>query len=146
ALNIAYEITSRNNEVPVDESGKAIQPYIIGMGKMGGYELNFSSDIDLIFGYAGDDAHFFHKVARRFIHLLHNSTEDGFVYRVDLRLRPFGSSGPIALSTQAMVNYYFQYGRDWERYALIKARVVAGNFEEGNAFLTEIEPFIYRKS
>lgn len=146
ALNIAYEITSRNNEVPVDESGKAIQPYIIGMGKMGGYELNFSSDIDLIFGYAGDDAHFFHKVARRFIHLLHNSTEDGFVYRVDLRLRPFGSSGPIALSTQAMANYYFQYGRDWERYALIKARVVAGNFEEGNAFLTEIEPFIYRKS
>lgn len=146
ALKIAYELTSRNNEIPTNENGHPIYPYIIGMGKMGGFELNFSSDIDLIFGYTGTDAHFFHKVARRFIHLLHNNTEDGFVYRVDLRLRPFGSSGPIALSTQAMVNYYFQYGRDWERYALIKARVVAGNVAEGNNFLSEIQSFIYRKS
>lgn len=146
ALNIAYNLTSLNNEVPTDINGNSIRPYIIGMGKMGGFELNFSSDIDLIFGYSGDDAHFFHKVARRFIHLLHTNTEDGFVYRVDLRLRPFGSSGPIALSTHAMINYYFQYGRDWERYALIKARTVAGNFEEGKAFLKELIPFIYRKS
>lgn len=146
ALNIAYDLTARNNETPISDNGQPIKPYIIGMGKMGGFELNFSSDIDLIFGYSGSDAHFFHKVARRFIHLLHTSTEDGFVYRVDLRLRPFGSSGPIALSTTAMVNYYFQYGRDWERYALIKARTVAGNIDEGNAFLAEIYPFIYRKS
>ncbi len=146
ALKIAYDITSRSREVPLDEQSQPIYPYIIGMGKMGGFELNFSSDIDLIFGYTGNDAHFFHKVARRFIHLLHNNTEEGFVYRVDLRLRPFGSSGPIALSTQAMVSYYYQYGRDWERYALIKARVVAGNLTEGQKFLDEIHPFIYRKS
>ncbi len=146
ALRISYQLTTKNNEPPQTEDGKIIHPYVIGMGKMGGFELNFSSDIDLIFGYSGDDAHFFHKVARRFIHLLHTNTEDGFVYRVDLRLRPFGGSGPIALSTQAMVNYYFQYGRDWERYALIKARSVAGNIEEGNAFLHEIQPFIYRKT
>lgn len=146
ALNIAYALTAQNNELPKEGNGTPLLPYVIGMGKMGGFELNFSSDIDLIFGYSGDDAHFFHKMARRFIHLLHTNTEDGFVYRVDLRLRPFGGSGPIALSTQSMVNYYFQYGRDWERYALIKARVVAGNKPEGERFLTEIQPFIYRKS
>ncbi|OYQ77720.1 bifunctional glutamine synthetase adenylyltransferase/deadenyltransferase [Wohlfahrtiimonas chitiniclastica] len=146
ALNLAYQFTTKNTQAPMDQHGRPIVPYIIGMGKMGGFELNFSSDIDLIFGYSGDDAHFFHKVARRFIHLLHTTTEDGFVYRVDLRLRPFGSSGPIALSTVAMVSYYFQYGRDWERYALIKARVVAGNMTEGEHFLKEIHPFIYRKT
>ncbi len=153
ALKSAFSIVIKDNPNVPETIENAI--YLIAMGKLGGKELNFSSDIDLIIGYdeqllqnipSIDYNLFFHKVARKFVHLLHANTSEGFVYRVDLRLRPFGSSGPIILSTMSMVNYYYQYGRDWERYAFIKARPIAGNLKIGNDFLNQINAFIYRKS
>lgn len=129
--------------------------FVIGMGKLGGGELNYSSDIDLIFcfaGSAGDDqdaAHalgaYYKRLARWVIHALGKLTENGFVFRVDTRLRPFGDSGPLVTSTDAMENYYQAHGREWERYAWIKARPVAGDLGAGNALIKRLHPFVYRR-
>ncbi|GMR21441.1 MAG: bifunctional [glutamate--ammonia ligase]-adenylyl-L-tyrosine phosphorylase/[glutamate--ammonia-ligase] adenylyltransferase [Gammaproteobacteria bacterium] len=128
---------------------------VLGMGKLGGRELNFSSDIDLIFFYLqddpiqGQDTHgnheFFVKLSRQLIKLLGDTTEDGFVFRVDMRLRPNGSTGPMALSFDAAEHYYQIHGREWERYAMIKARVIAGDPDSGNELLQRLHPFVYRK-
>ena len=102
----------------------------LGMGKLGGRELNFSSDVDLIFAYAGDDDsrhEQFLRLGQKLVQALNDPTADGIVFRVDLRLRPHGASGPLAVSFDAMENYYQVHGREWERYALIKARVAAGD-------------------
>ena len=105
------------------------------MGKLGGKELNFSSDIDLIFVYPEsgetqglrrsiDNQLFFTRLGQKLIAALHQKTHDGFVYRVDMRLRPFGESGPLVLTFNAMEDYYQEQGRDWERYAMLKARLI----------------------
>jgi glutamate-ammonia-ligase adenylyltransferase len=129
---------------------------VLGMGKLGARELNFSSDIDLIFAYPAtgnttggqrpltNDV-FFTRLARLVIKTLGATTADGFVFRVDTRLRPFGDSGPIVMSFDAMEDYYQQQGREWERYALIKARVVAGEPTAGRELLERLKPFVYRR-
>ena len=125
---------------------------VLGMGKLGGHELNPGSDVDLIFlcddvATSDDD---FRKRAVQFAQAIVDSfaatTADGFVFRVDLRLRPDGTQGPIVLPVTASRDYYLQYGRTWERSAMIKARAVAGNLEMGSDFLRGIEPWIYRRS
>jgi glutamate-ammonia-ligase adenylyltransferase len=131
---------------------------ILGMGKLGGGELNFSSDIDVIFLYEGDDGEstggpkgkksprdFFAEVGKKIIQAMGQVTEDGFVFRIDLRLRPLGVNGPLVQSVGSAMLYYESWGQCWERAALIKARPAAGDKELGVSFLKEIEPFIYRR-
>jgi glutamate-ammonia-ligase adenylyltransferase len=118
---------------------------VVGMGKLGGRELNVSSDIDLVFLYDGtqDDAPRFERAGRRLIQILSERTEDGYVFRVDMRLRPYGSSGPLAASFDALDEYFVTQGREWERYAWIKARALTGNRD---AELSRIvRPFVFRK-
>ncbi|MAA73498.1 MAG: bifunctional [glutamate--ammonia ligase]-adenylyl-L-tyrosine phosphorylase/[glutamate--ammonia-ligase] adenylyltransferase [Salinisphaeraceae bacterium] len=126
---------------------------VLGMGKLGGGELNFSSDIDLILAHASLDdedkeaelAKRCRKLAQRLVKSLNEQTADGFVYRVDTRLRPFGEAGPLVASLDAIEHYYQVHGREWERYALIKARPVAGNIRAGQALLQRLRPFVYRR-
>ncbi len=130
------------------------QLVIFGLGKLGGRELNYSSDIDLlvIFDESGrtDGAapipndEFFAKVVQDVVRYLSAQTAKGWAYRVDLRLRPFGKTGPLCLSAEQTMNYYDRQGRTWERQALIKARVVAGDLSLGKYFLAEIADFVYR--
>ncbi len=129
---------------------------VVGMGKLGAMELNVSSDIDLMFTYQGkgctqggarelDNQEFFVRLGQRLIHVLDSRTADGFVFRVDMRLRPYGQSGALALNFDAMCQYYQLQGRDWERYAMIKARIVAGDKKAGTQLRDELRPFVYRK-
>ena len=118
---------------------------VVGMGKLGGRELNVSSDIDLVFLYRGspENAPRFERAGRRLIQILSERTEDGFVFRVDMRLRPYGASGPLASSFDALDQYFVTQGREWERYAWIKARSLSGG---GDAELARVvRPFVYRK-
>ncbi|WP_445180029.1 bifunctional [glutamate--ammonia ligase]-adenylyl-L-tyrosine phosphorylase/[glutamate--ammonia-ligase] adenylyltransferase [Pseudomonas sp. McL0111] len=137
-------------------SGEPQQMVILGMGKLGAVELNLSSDIDLIFAYpeggetvgvkrALDNQEFFIRLGQRLIKALDPMTVDGFVFRVDMRLRPYGSSGALVLSFNALEQYYQDQGRDWERYAMIKARVVAGDQAAGAQLLDMLRPFVYRR-
>ncbi len=146
-----------------DESGELVPLIALGMGKLGGYELNFSSDIDLIFCYPikgvttggrkeEDFQSYFTRVAQKIIYLLDSATADGQVYRVDMRLRPFGDSGPLVSSYDALEDYYQEQGRDWERYALLKARPLAcAGFTSTKErdFHADLEdllrPFVYRR-
>ena len=129
---------------------------VLGMGKLGGRELNVSSDIDLIFGFpskgetrggrrALDNQQFFIRLGQRLIQALDQITADGFVFRTDMRLRPYGQSGALALSFAALETYYQDQGRDWERYAMVKARVVAGDQRAGKVLMEMLRPFVYRK-
>lgn len=137
-------------------SGEAQQMVILGMGKLGAVELNLSSDIDLIFAYPEggetvgakrplDNQEFFIRLGQRLIKALDPITVDGFVFRVDMRLRPYGSSGALVLSFNALEQYYQDQGRDWERYAMIKARVVGGDQAAGEQLLDMLRPFVYRR-
>ncbi len=139
-----------------EESGKAQRMVVVAMGKLGARELNFSSDIDLIFAYPEDgetrgrrpwisNQEFFTNLGRRLIRAINNNTVDGFVFRVDMRLRPFGEAGALASSFDAMEDYYQMHGRSWERYAWIKGRVVAGDQVAGEALMKMLRPFIYRR-
>jgi glutamate-ammonia-ligase adenylyltransferase len=140
---------------PRDALGEPVHPYVIGLGKFGGGELNLSSDIDIMFAYreggACDGARslsndqFFARLARAVIGSLSDITGEGFCFRVDTRLRPYGDSGPLVASTAAMEQYYQREGRDWERYALVKARIVAGDMAAGQALLDDLRPFVYRR-
>ncbi|MDZ4341813.1 MAG: bifunctional [glutamate--ammonia ligase]-adenylyl-L-tyrosine phosphorylase/[glutamate--ammonia-ligase] adenylyltransferase [Candidatus Binatia bacterium] len=131
---------------------------VLGMGKLGGAELNFSSDIDVIFLFADDEGEssggrkgkttpreFFSAVGQKIIQAMGDVIEDGFVFRIDLRLRPIGANGPLVQSVNSAMVYYESWGQCWERAALIKARPVAGDLELGKQFLKEVEPFIYRR-
>ena len=131
---------------------------ILGMGKLGGEELNFSSDIDIIYLYEEDEGEsdggrkgklvprqFFHHLAERISRAVGEITDEGFVFRVDLRLRPLGRNGPLVQSLNSALLYYESWGQCWERAALIKARAVAGNKDLGAQFLHDIEPFVYRR-
>ena len=141
---------------PIGESSRQlVYMTVLGMGKLGGLELNFSSDIDLMFFYSEkgetdsnesiSNHQFFVRLGQKVIAVLNEQTEDGFVFRVDMRLRPNGDSGPIALSFDAAEFYYQTHGREWERYALIKARVIAGDRHAGAELLSVLRPFIYRR-
>ncbi len=131
------------NEVGHSGSGKFV---IMGMGKLGGRELNLSSDIDLIYLYKdSEDPDPFFKLAERITKALSASTEDGFLYRVDLGLRPGGSKSLVAIPLEGALEHYFYWGDTWERAALLKARPVAGELSLGEEFIREIEPFIYKK-
>jgi glutamate-ammonia-ligase adenylyltransferase len=142
--------------VPTSADGEAQRLTVLGLGKLGACELNFSSDIDLIFTFARpgqteggrrnlDNEEYFARLGQRLIKALDELTEDGRVYRVDMRLRPFGTSGPLAMSFDAMEQYYQLHGRDWERYAMVRARVVAGDVTGGAKLVERLRPFVYRR-
>ena len=128
----------------------------LGVGKLGGGELNFGSDIDLLFFYETDEARvgdsetsvheLFSQIVRRVSRALGEVTEDGFVFRVDLRLRPEGSRGPLVNSLASAERYYESFGRTWERAALLRARPIAGDLEFGARLLKTLEPFVFRRS
>jgi glutamate-ammonia-ligase adenylyltransferase len=159
ALDLLHHWSSREWGQPRN----AAQPQrmvVIGMGKLGANELNVSSDIDLIFAYpaSGDvqppenhsgavltNQQFFIRLGQRLIDVLDSTTPEGFLFRVDMRLRPYGSEGALALSFDAMEDYYQNQGRDWERYAMIKARAVAGDIQQGRELLKRLRPFVYRR-
>lgn len=165
ALEFLSARLSTQYGVPTNASGEAQSLIVVGMGKLGGYELNVSSDIDLIFAYEDDgetkkpeqpglspdssqssgpisNQEFFTKLAKKLIAAIDEITEDGFVFRVDMRLRPFGSEGVLVSSLDALEDYYQNNGREWERYAWIKGRVVAGNSQK---LTTLLKPFVFRK-
>ncbi len=136
-----------------NESGSPQRLHVVGMGKLGGRELNVSSDIDLVFVYPEDgetrgtrrlsNHEFFGRYARRLIALLNEITEDGYVFRVDMRLRPLGDDGPLACSFGMLENYFVAQGREWERYAWAKARVVCG--DRADALDNLVRPFVFRR-
>ena len=142
--------------VPTAEDGSEQQLVILGLGKLGARELNFSSDVDLIFCFPRsghtrgtqnglENTEFFTRLCRRLIKVIGHPTADGSVFRVDLRLRPFGENGPLVMDFNGMVQYYQEQGREWERYALIKARAIAGEKSAGRFLLEQLHPFIYRR-
>ena len=135
--------------------GSAQRLVVFGLGKLGGGELNFSSDVDLVFAYDSDGVSdgarplqaedYFARLGQQLAKLLDEVTAEGFSHRVDLRLRPFGNAGRIAWSFAAMEQYFQREGRDWERYAWQKARPVAGDIAAGERFLSTLRPFVYRR-
>ncbi|MCG8689454.1 MAG: bifunctional [glutamate--ammonia ligase]-adenylyl-L-tyrosine phosphorylase/[glutamate--ammonia-ligase] adenylyltransferase [Desulfobacterales bacterium] len=153
-VDVLSPVLSEKWGVPKDSKGNTQQIVVLGMGKLGAGELNFSSDIDLIFVYpnegatAGDRSisndEFFTKLCREFIKLFSMGNGTHF-YRVDTRLRPFGDSGPLVMSAAAFEHYYQSQGREWERYAMIKAKTVAGDLQAGQKILESLRPFIYRR-
>ena len=156
AISHLYDIMKHEFGVPENASGQAQKLVVIGMGKLGAFELNFSSDVDLVFAYpeAGetkggkiviDNEEFFVRLCRRLINVIGATDYDGMVFRVDLRLRPYGESGPLVMSFDRMEDYYQEQGREWERYALIKARIVAGDKVAGEKLLERLKPFVYRR-
>jgi glutamate-ammonia-ligase adenylyltransferase len=140
---------------PRGADGSPLELMVLGMGKLGGGELNFSSDIDLVFLFPEhgetvgprpmEHEEFFARVGRRLAQLLGSVNADGFVYRVDLRLRPFGESGPSVVSFDAFEDYLQQHGRDWERYAYVKARPVFGAAPFAELYRNVLRPFVYRR-
>lgn len=158
ALASATAMAERRFGRIVEQDGRVALPLILAMGKLGGRELNLSSDIDIVFVHDGSgesdgprrlSAHeYFARVARETVTLLDEVTADGFVYRVDTRLRPFGHSGPPVVSVDALERYLIEHGRDWERYAYVKARPVAVDPESEPARRLVgdiIVPFVYRR-
>ena len=127
---------------------------VVAMGKLGGEELNFSSDIDVIYVYASDDGQagslslheYYARLSRAVTRAISEATGDGFVFRVDLRLRPEGQVGAICNSLAAAESYYETFGRTWERQALLRARHAAGDVFVGDAFLKTVEPFVYPRT
>ncbi len=141
---------------PTDAEDKAVPMLILGMGKLGGGELNFSSDIDLIFTFPHNgvtkggrrelaNQQFFIRLGQKLVNALNQTTIDGQVYRVDMRLRPFGESGPLAVSFTAMEDYYQHHGRTWERYAMVKARILNDEGEYTAELRAMLKPFVYRR-
>jgi len=164
AASFAADLLEPRYGRPRDASGKPLPLLVLGMGKLGGGELNFSSDVDLVFlrpdgalenangKTAGTEATeptepeiYYQRVAQLLIKLLDLNTGDGFVYRVDTRLRPFGASGPLVVSISSFESYLVQHGRDWERYAYLKARLIAGNEFSAEVFDLILTPFVYRR-
>jgi glutamate-ammonia-ligase adenylyltransferase len=139
---------------PRDAAGRELPLLVLGMGKLGGNELNFSSDVDLVFVYPDIESDvslkvepetYYMRLGQLLIRLLDQRTEDGFVYRVDTRLRPFGASGPLAVSVSAFESYLVEHGRDWERYAYVKARLITGREFSHDVFDLVLTPFVYRR-
>lgn len=156
AADYHHEALAKDWGHPQSIDGEPQRLLVIAMGKLGAVELNLSSDIDLIFTYpkagqttggrrSGDNQEFFIRLGQRLIKALDAPTAAGFVFRVDMRLRPYGQSGPLVVSADALEEYYQDQGRDWERYALIKARIIAGDTAAGETLMANLRPFIYRR-
>ena len=156
ALDFVYQGAVKELGQPKDHNNKPVYPVIFAMGKLGAYELNFSSDIDLIFTYSEEGSieggrqplthnEFFIRVSQQFNRLLSEQTAHGFVFRVDARLRPFGDSGRLSMGFDAMENYYEQHGREWERYAFIKARAISQDEDAAREISQRLRPFVYRR-
>ncbi len=155
AYDVAWRITTHRFGTPRYADGRAMPMVVLGMGKLGGRELNFSSDIDLVFLFPdyGDTDHaspvshdeFFMRLGQTLIRLLSAPTVDGIVFRVDMRLRPFGDSGPLACGFSAFEDYLAQHGRDWERYAYVKARAMIGQEAFDEIYSSALRPFVYRR-
>jgi len=138
-----------------DAHGQPVRLVVFALGKLGGAALNFSSDVDLVYAWAADGVsdgprvlaagEYFMRLGQQLTRLLDETTADGVCYRVDLRLRPFGSAAPLAHSFAALEMYFQREGRDWERYAWLKARPVAGDLAAGERFLDTLRPFVYRR-
>jgi glutamate-ammonia-ligase adenylyltransferase len=141
--------------IPLRSDGERSRFVVLGLGKLGGVELNYSSDIDLIFLYEQDgqtdarrtvtNQEYFERLSKEIIRLLTEPTDLGVAYRVDLRLRPEGSRAPLCMSFDSTLSYYDVKGRTWERQAFVKARAIASDRELGNQLLARLEPWIYRK-
>lgn len=152
---VAQEVASGKCVYKLPQSGLGGLGFVLlGMGKLGGWELNYSSDIDLIALYDPDGTRlannqepsvFWVRLIKRLVRLMQERTGDGYAYRMDLRLRPDPGSTPLAVSLPGALQYYEGTGQNWERAALIKARPIAGDIPIGNQFLTDIVPFIWRK-
>ena len=155
ALDFLYQQACAQRGTPLLADGSPQQMVVLGMGKLGGYELNFSSDIDLIFAYPEDGVlqdrkettygEFFTRLCHNLIKTLSEITVDGFVFRTDIRLRPYGDSGPVIMNFDGMENYYQTQAREWERYAMIKVRQVAGDFNTGAQLIAMFRSFVYRR-
>lgn len=159
ALSVAFDAIllsmQRVHGVVRNEAGLEQYMVVLGLGKLGGGELNFSSDVDLVYAFTGHGISdgerslaaetYFTRLGQRLANLLDEVTAEGFSHRVDLRLRPFGASGRLLLSFNAMEQYFQTSGRDWERYAWLKARPVAGHIESGLQLLEQLRPFVYRR-
>ncbi len=152
----AFAQVAKVNGEPIDEHGNVMQMLVLGMGKLGGKELNYSSDIDLIFAYPQsvktqggrrslEAQVFYTKVAQKLIASLNQNTADGQVFRVDMRLRPFGESGPLVMSFTAIEDYYQEQGREWERYAMLKGRLIGEQTQYSEEFYQLLKPFVYRR-
>ncbi len=149
----ARELTGRHGE-PLLPDGRPSEFAVIGMGKLGGQELNFSSDIDILYVYDSPKGkasrsglstyEYYIKLARRITDAIGRITPDGLVFRVDLRLRPEGRTGDIASAVDSYRQHYHTRGQIWERQALIKARPLAGSYAVGQEFLDAIEPFVFQ--
>jgi glutamate-ammonia-ligase adenylyltransferase len=153
ALERVHTWACERDGAPLDGQGVPQRLVVLALGKLGARELNLSSDVDLIFAYpeAGKtergktNQQFFVRLGQQLITALDTLTPDGFTFRVDMRLRPFGASGPLAMHFEAMEDYYVSHGRDWERYALIKARPCAGDESAGRELLASLQAFVYRR-
>ncbi|MEY4685675.1 MAG: hypothetical protein RLZ25_2134 [Pseudomonadota bacterium] len=155
ALKIHFDWLTERFGIPQNREGEPQNLVVLGMGKLGARELNYSSDIDLILAYRDDGvltdkketsyAEFYTRLARNLVRALDEKTEDGFVFRVDTRLRPFGESGPLVLHFEALERYYEGQAREWERYAMIKARAIAGDPRGGPELERFLHPFVYRR-
>ncbi|MGC1458866.1 MAG: bifunctional [glutamate--ammonia ligase]-adenylyl-L-tyrosine phosphorylase/[glutamate--ammonia-ligase] adenylyltransferase [Steroidobacteraceae bacterium] len=151
----ARRLLTRNFGVPRSAAGVVQELIVVGMGKLGGGELNFSSDIDLVFLFpehgetdgtralANED--YFTRLGQLLIHLLQTRTPEGYLFRVDMRLRPFGDSGALVASFGAFEDYLQVQGRDWERYAWVKARAMTGEAEYARIYDSAVRPFVYRR-
>jgi glutamate-ammonia-ligase adenylyltransferase len=155
ALQHAQRMLTRTFGQPRSAAGVAQELIVVGMGKLGGGELNFSSDIDLVFLFAEhgetDGARtlanedFFTRLGQLLIRLLETRTPEGYLFRVDMRLRPFGDSGALVASFGAFEDYLQVQGRDWERYAWVKARAMTGQAEYARIYDSAVRPFVYRR-
>ncbi len=155
ALDFLYKKACERRGTPLLEDGSPQQIVVLGMGKLGAFELNYSSDIDLIFAYPNDGtlpdrketsySEFFTRLCQSLVRTLDDITIDGFVFRTDIRLRPYGDSGAVIMTFDGMEQYYQTHAREWERYAMIKARQVAGDFEQGKTLMAMLNAFVYRR-
>ncbi len=155
ALDFLYQKACERRGTPLLEDGSPQQIVVLGMGKLGAFELNYSSDIDLIFAYPRDGtlpdrketsySEFFTRLCQSLVRMLDDITVDGFVFRTDIRLRPYGDSGAVIMTFDGMEQYYQTHAREWERYAMIKARQVAGDFEQGKTLMKMLNAFVYRR-
>jgi glutamate-ammonia-ligase adenylyltransferase len=155
ALDRLYEWAVAKSGVPRSADGTPQRLIVLGMGKLGARELNLSSDIDLIYCFPEhgqtdgkrplENERFFTRLGRQLINMLGKQTADGFVFRVDMRLRPFGDSGPLVASFDAMENYYHSQARDWERYAMVKARAITGDPDEIAQLMAMLRAFAFRR-
>ncbi|OGQ89563.1 MAG: bifunctional glutamine synthetase adenylyltransferase/deadenyltransferase [Deltaproteobacteria bacterium RIFOXYC2_FULL_48_10] len=155
AMDSIYDALCSRHGLPADPEGNFQRLIVLAMGKLGAGELNFSSDLDLVFVYpregltTGQDRisneEFFVKVCRLFLKFFAAGSHENTLYRIDTRLRPFGDGGPLVMSSFSFEEYYQAQGREWERYAMIKARPVAGDIEAGHRLLKNLNAFIYRR-